>query len=181
MAEEQKDEQKEIKDEIEENSKQDLKDLAEDKDSEIADLTQQLNDAQDKYLRAVAENQNMSNRFKKEQEQQAKYNGQSLAKAVLPVLDNLDRALQTEVTDENGKQLKTGIEMVYNHLESALKENGVTEIKADGQPFDPNVHQAIQTAPAEDGQEPNMVVQVLQKGYMLKDRVLRPSMVVVSQ
>ncbi|HJA27264.1 MAG TPA: nucleotide exchange factor GrpE [Candidatus Limosilactobacillus intestinigallinarum] len=149
--------------------------------AEIKDLKQQLADKDDKYLRAEAEIQNMTTRFNKERAQILKYDGQDLAKSVLPVLDNLKRALTIEVTDENGKQLKKGIQMVHDHLTSALTDHGITEIAADGKPFDPTLHQAVQTVPVQDGQKPDTVVQVLQAGYQLKDRVLRPAMVVVAQ
>lgn len=149
--------------------------------AEIKDLKQQLADKDDKYLRAEAEIQNMTTRFNKERAQILKYDGQDLAKSVLPVLDNLKRALTIEVTDESGKQLKKGIQMVHDHLTSALTDHGITEIEADGKPFDPTLHQAVQTVPVKDGQKPDTVVQVLQAGYQLKDRVLRPAMVVVAQ
>ncbi len=149
--------------------------------AQIKDLKQQLDEKDDKYLRAEAEIQNMTTRFKKEQAQLLKYDGQDLAKSVLPVLDNLKRALTIEVTDENGKQLKKGIQMVHDHLINALTDHGITEIEAEGKPFDPTLHQAVQTVPVKDGQEADTVVQVLQAGYQLKDRVLRPAMVVVAQ
>lgn len=149
--------------------------------AQIKDLKQQLDEKDDKYLRAEAEIQNMTTRFKKEQAQLLKYDGQDLAKSVLPVLDNLKRALTIEVTDENGKQLKKGIQMVHDHLINALTDHGITEIEAAGKPFDPTLHQAVQTVPVKDGQKADTVVQVLQAGYQLKDRVLRPAMVVVAQ
>lgn len=149
--------------------------------AQIKDLKQQLADKDDKYLRTEAEIQNMTNRFNKERAQILKYDGQDLAKSVLPVLDNLKRALTIKVQDENGKQLKKGIQMVHDHLLHALTEHGITEIKADGKPFDPTLHQAVQTVPVKKGQKPDTVVQVLQAGYQLKDRVLRPAMVVVAQ
>lgn len=148
---------------------------------ENAELKKQLADKDDKYLRAEAEIQNMTNRFKKERAQILKYDGQDLAKSVLPVLDNLKRALSIEVTDENGQQLKKGIQMVHDHLMTALTDHGITEIPAAGKPFDPTMHQAVQTVPVEDGQKPDTIVKVLQAGYQLKDRVLRPAMVVVAQ
>ncbi len=138
-------------------------------------------DKDDKYLRAEAEIQNMTNRFNKERAQILKYDGQDLAKSILPVLDNLKRALAIEVVDDNGKQLKKGIQMVHDHLVKALNDHGITEIKADGETFDPTLHQAVQTVPVEEGQKPETVVNVLQAGYQLKDRVLRPAMVVVAQ
>lgn len=150
-------------------------------EQEIADLKKQLDEKDDQYLRAQAEIQNMTNRFNKERAQILKYDGQDLAKSILPVLDNLKRALAIEVTDENGKQLKKGIQMVHDHLVKALTDHDITEIAALNQPFDPTMHQAVQTVPVEEGQDPETVVKVLQEGYQLKDRVLRPAMVVVAQ
>ncbi len=148
---------------------------------QVDDLKKQLADKDDKYLRAEAEIQNMTTRFNKERAQILKYDGQDLAKSVLPVLDNLKRALTIEVKDENGQQLKKGIQMVHDHLTAALKDHGVTEIPAEGKIFDPTLHQAVQTVPVEGDQKPETVVKVLQAGYQLKDRVLRPAMVVVAQ
>ena len=96
-------------------------------------------------------------------------------------MDNLNRALQSEVEDEASSQLKRGIEMVANDMEKALKDNEITKIKALGEKFDPTKHQAVKTVPVEEGQEKDTVVEVYQDGYMLKDRVLRPAMVVVAQ
>ncbi|WP_304248838.1 nucleotide exchange factor GrpE [Limosilactobacillus gastricus] len=148
---------------------------------QVADLQAKLSEAEDKELRAQAEMQNMSKRMKKEQAQLLKYEGQDLAKSLLPVLDNLKRALAIEVTDENGQQLKKGIQMVHDHLETALNDHDVHEVDALNHPFDPNTQQAVQTVPAQKGQEPETVVEVLQAGYTLHDRVLRPAMVVVCQ
>ncbi|ANZ63514.1 nucleotide exchange factor GrpE [Secundilactobacillus paracollinoides] len=147
----------------------------------IADLQKQVADLNDRNLRSQAEIQNIQSRNKKDQAALIKYDGQQLAHDVLPALDNLERALQTQVDGEQGESLKKGIEMVQKHLLDALTNNGVTEIKAAGEKFDPNIHQAVQTVPAEDDDHKDHVVQVLQKGYQLKDRVLRPAMVVVSQ
>ncbi|MCH4170493.1 MAG: nucleotide exchange factor GrpE [Lactobacillus sp.] len=149
--------------------------------AELAELQEKNDHLEDQFLRAQAEIRNMANRNKKEQEQLAKYDGQRLAKDILPVLDNLERALAVEVKDDHGQQLKKGIEMVYKAMENALKDNNITEIKALGEKFDPTLHQAVQTTPKTPDQESDTVVQVLQRGYLLKDRVLRPAMVVVAQ
>ncbi|WP_461224269.1 nucleotide exchange factor GrpE [Lacticaseibacillus suihuaensis] len=146
---------------------------------DVPALQKERDELEDKYLRAAAEISNMNNRFKKERAQLLKYDGQKLAAAVLPVLDNLERALQTPVDADSAQSLKKGVEMVYSHLETALKDNAVTEIDASAK-FDPTLHQAVQTVPADDDHPKDSVVQVLQKGYMLKDRVLRPAMVVVA-
>ena len=149
--------------------------------AQVEKLQADVSAKDDQYLRAEAEIQNMTKRFAKERESLLKYDGQALVKGVLPVLDNLKRALQIEVSDDAGKQLKRGIQMVHDHLEQALKEHGVTELEALNKPFDPQTSQAVQTVPVEDGQKPETVVKVLQAGYMLKDRVMRPAMVVVAQ
>jgi molecular chaperone GrpE len=152
-----------------------------DQSAEIDKLNDKLAEKDDQLLRAQAEIANIQQRQKKETAQLMKYDGQQLAHDVVPELDNLERALNTDVQDEAAKQLKHGVEMVYNHLQNALKENNVTEIEALNKPFDPTLHQAVQTTPVGPDQKPDTVVAVLQKGYMLKDRVLRPAMVVVAQ
>ncbi|HJD08786.1 MAG TPA: nucleotide exchange factor GrpE [Candidatus Ligilactobacillus faecavium] len=152
-----------------------------DLEQQIADLQTKYDEMEDKYLRAEAEMQNMTKRFKNEQAQLLKYEGQKLATEILPVMDNLNRALQIEVEDEGSAQLKHGIEMVAKDMEKALKDNKITKIEALNQPFDPTKHQAVKSVPVEKGQKAETVVEVYQDGYMLKDRVLRPAMVVVAQ
>lgn len=152
-----------------------------DLEQQIADLQAKYDEMEDKYLRAEAEMQNMTKRFKNEQAQLLKYEGQKLATEILPVMDNLNRALQIEVEDEASAQLKHGIEIVAKDMEKALKDNEITKIEALNQPFDPTKHQAVKSVPVEKGQKAETVVEVYQDGYMLKDRVLRPAMVVVAQ
>ena len=152
-----------------------------DLEQQIADLQTKYDEMEDKYLRAEAEMQNMTKRFKNEQAQLLKYEGQKLATEILPVMDNLNRALQIEVEDEASAQLKHGIEMVAKDMEKALKDNEITKIEALNQPFDPTKHQAVKSVPVEKGQKAEIVVEVYLDGYMLKDRVLRPAMVVVAQ
>ncbi|SLM86733.1 MULTISPECIES: nucleotide exchange factor GrpE [Vagococcus] len=141
-------------------------------------LKQELSDMEDKFLRAQAEIVNMRNRNNKEREDAAKYRAQNLATGLLNSLDNLDRALEIETQDES---MKKGIEMVREGIIHALKEANVEEIQALGETFDPNKHQAVQTLPASEEQKSDEVIQVLQKGYILHDRVLRPTMVIVAQ
>lgn len=130
---------------------------------------------ENKYLRAHAEMQNIQRRANEERQQLQKYRSQDLAKAILPSLDNLERALAVEgLTDD----VKKGLEMVQESLVHALKEEGIEEIPADGA-FDHNYHMAIQTLPADDEHPADTIAQVFQKGYKLHDRILRPAMVVV--
>lgn len=159
-----------------EKNKQDQK-LA----KELADLKDKNKDLEDKYLRSEAEIQNMQNRYTKERAQLIKYESQSLAKDILPAMDNLERALSVEADDDVSKQLKKGVQMTLDSLVKAMKDHGVVEIEADGVKFDPTLHQAVQTVAAENDDQKDHVVQVLQKGYQYKDRTLRPAMVVVAQ
>jgi molecular chaperone GrpE len=149
--------------------------------SEVDQLKTELDEMEDKYLRARAEMANIANRSKNERELLVRYRSQDLAKKLLTSIDNLERALETTATDDHGASLKKGVEMVLEGVLNALKEEGVEEIVAKDATFDPKLHQAIQTVPAEDGVAPETIVQVFQKGYKLQDRVLRPAMVVVAQ
>ncbi|MBN6049719.1 nucleotide exchange factor GrpE [Lactobacillus helveticus] len=148
---------------------------------EIADLKDKNKELEDKYLRSEAEIQNMQNRYSKERAQLIKYESQSLAKDILPAVDNLERALSVEADDDVSKQLKKGVKMTLDSLTKALKDHGIVEIEAEDVKFDPTLHQAVQTVVAENDDQRDHVVQVLQKGYQYKDRTLRPAMVVVAQ
>ena len=147
----------------------------------LTQLQKEKDDLEDKYLRSQAEMQNMQNRYNNERAQLIKYESQSLAKDVLPAMDNLERALATNVDDEASKQLKKGVQMTLDSLVKAMKDHGISEITAEGVKFDPNLHQAVQTVEAENDDQKDHVVRVLQKGYLYKDRTLRPAMVVVAQ
>ena len=147
----------------------------------LTQLQKEKDDLEDKYLRSQAEMQNMQNRYNNERAQLIKYESQSLAKDVLPAMDNLERALATKVDDEASKQLKKGVQMTLDSLVKAMKDHGISEITAEGVKFDPNLHQAVQTVAAENDDQKDHVVRVLQKGYLYKDRTLRPAMVVVAQ
>lgn len=148
---------------------------------ELINLKAELEEMEDKFLRARAEIANMANRGKNEREQLQKYRSQDLAKKLLPSIDNLERALATDVSDDHGASLKKGVEMVLESLKQALKEEGIEKIPAKGEAFDPNLHQAVQTVPATEELSADTIVEVLQEGYKLHDRVLRPTMVIVAQ
>lgn len=150
-------------------------------DKEIAELKEKNKELEDKYLRSEAEIQNMQNRYSKERAQLIKYESQSLAKDILPAMDNLERALSVEADDDVSKQLKKGVQLTLDSLVKAMKDHEIVEIDAEGVKFDPNLHQAVQTVAAESDDQKDHVVQVLQKGYQYKDRTLRPAMVVVAQ
>lgn len=143
--------------------------------TELEVAQEQLEELENKYLRAVAEMQNIQRRANEERQSLQKYRSQDLAKKIFPSLDNLERALAVEGLTED---VKKGLEMVQESLIQALKEEGIEEVATDGA-FDPNFHMAIQTQPADEDHPADTIAQVFQKGYKLHERVLRPAMVVV--
>lgn len=151
-----------------------------DEEQKIKALEEENNVLADKVLRAQAELQNVQRRQAKETSDLLKYKSQKLAESLLPVLDSLEHALKVEVSDEQGIQLKKGIEMAYNNFINALQNEGIEKIESLNQPFDPTKHQAIQQIPANEDQEADIVVNVFQEGFKLHDRVIRPAMVVVT-
>ncbi|MDX5474931.1 MAG: nucleotide exchange factor GrpE [Bacillaceae bacterium] len=148
--------------------------------SELEELQTKLNESENKYLRLHADFDNFRRRVRLDQEAAQKYRAQNLVTDILPALDNFERALKVDSGDEKIKTFLQGMDMVYRQLVDALKNEGVEVIEAVGQSFDPHLHQAVMQV-EEDGVEPNTVVEEFQKGYKLKDRVIRPSMVKVSQ
>lgn len=147
--------------------------------SELETLEKEKDEIYNRLLRLQAEYDNFKRRSQKEKEADRKYKSQDLVTELLPVLDNFERALQVEKTEATSG-LIDGISMVYRQLQDALTNNDVEVIEAVGQEFDPNLHHAVMQV-EEDGFEANHVVEELQKGYILKDRVIRPSMVKVNK
>ncbi|MCG3085828.1 nucleotide exchange factor GrpE [Anoxybacillus sp. LAT_35] len=146
----------------------------------IAQLEAKLAETENRFLRLHADFDNYRRRVRLDMEAAEKYRAQSLVSDLLPILDNFERALQVQVEDEKAKSLLQGMEMVYRSLIEALKKEGVEAIESVGKPFDPHVHQAVMQVD-DQNYEPNTVVEEFQKGYKLKDRVIRPAMVKVNQ
>lgn len=142
--------------------------------TELEAALEKAEDFENKFLRAHAEMQNIQRRANEERQQLQKYRSQDLAKAILPSLDNLERALAVEGLSDG---VKKGLEMVQESLIQALKEEGVEEVTVES--FDHNLHMAVQTLPADDEHPADSIAEVFQKGYKLHDRLLRPAMVVV--
>ena len=165
----------------ENNSEESIKDEeSESQDTKIKELEKLANDNEEKYLRLYAEFENYKRRIQKENQINATYKAQGVLTDILPSIDNIERALQIEGDDESFKSLQKGVQMVHESLLRALKDNGLEEILAEGMEFDPNLHQAVVQDDNPDFKS-GEVTQELQKGYKLKDRVLRPSMVKVNQ
>lgn len=147
--------------------------------TEVSELNQKIEELEDQNLRLQAELQNIIRRNKKDRELSTRYRAQDLAKDILPVMDNLERALEN--ADDASEGLTQGIQMVLDGFKRAFDANGIEVIDAEGQPFDPNFHEAYAQVPGEDGQDSNVVAQVYEKGYKLYDRVLRAAKVTVTQ
>ena len=132
----------------------------------------------DSYLRLAADFDNYRKRVAREHAELTKRANERLLNELLPVLDDLERALEAAAQHEEAK-LEEGVQLVHRSLSGVLERHGLTEIEAEGT-FDPHVHEALLTQPGE-GAEEGAVLQVLQKGYKLGERVLRPARVIVAQ
>lgn len=146
--------------------------------TQLAELQTKLAEMQDAYLRAKAEADNTRRRAQEDIAKAHKFAVESFAEALLPVKDSLEMALKVETPSV--ESLKEGVDMTLKQLVAAFEKNRLVEVNpAQGDKLDPMKHQAISMVPAE--QEANTVVTVLQKGYMIADRLLRPALVTVSQ
>lgn len=162
-----------------ETGEQETVDPVEAMTAEIEDLTRQLNESKNSLLRAYADTDNTRKRLLKDAETIKKYRFQDAAREILPILDNLDLALASAPEAEEAANFVKGVEMIRTQLANVMKNEGVEEIEALDKPFDATWMQALMQEPKE-GTEPGMVTEVLQKGYKLKDRMLRPALVKVS-
>jgi molecular chaperone GrpE len=133
----------------------------------------------DNYLRALAEVENIKKRSLREREEYFKYANVSLIKKLLPVIDDLYRAVDVAQNSKDFEGLSKGVEMTARTLDDLLKGEGVKVIESLGKPFDPQFHQALTVEPSDEHPE-NTVIEQLQKGYVIHDRVIRPSLVKVS-
>lgn len=152
----------------------------------VQDLTQELERVRaelaatrDQLLRAYAELDNFRKRVARQLEDERRYSELALLRDLLPVLDDIYRAVEAAESTANAGALKDGFRMVAEHLEQVLARHHCCRIEAEGQPFDPNFHEAVGQEPSETC-PPNVVLRVLRTGYKLHDRVVRPAQVVVS-
>jgi molecular chaperone GrpE len=149
--------------------------------NEAPDLETELAETKDKLLRSLAEQQNIRRMMQRERDEAVKFAASQLAKDLLETLDNLRRAIESATTTESGstemKQLVSGVEATERNLLAALSRHGVRKVDPLGEMFDPHRHQAVFQRPDE---EEGRIIEVLQPGYMLHDRLLRPAMVGVA-
>jgi molecular chaperone GrpE len=143
----------------------------------LAEAQAKLAELNEEYLRAKAETENVRRRAAEDVAKARKFAIESFAEYLLPVMDSLEAALAD--TSGDAAKLREGVELTLRQLSSAMEKGRVAAVNPVGEKFDPHRHQAISMVPAE--QEPNTVVSVLQKGYVIADRVLRPALVTVAQ
>lgn len=146
---------------------------------EIERLKAELAEQQQRTLRTQADFDNFRRRTQKEKEELAKYASSKLITELLPVIDNFERALDAAGISSEVESFSKGVSMIFRQLEGVLNAEGLEAMNCVGQPFNPEFHQAIMQVESEEHEE-GIVVEEVQKGYMLKDKVLRPAMVKVS-
>ena len=146
---------------------------------QLEELRRQLDDKQDRLLRALAEADNIRRRAQRDRDDFVKYANESLLRELVPVLDNMDRALESARAASGAASVVTGVELIHRELLRVLERAGVTRYSAVGQPFDPTRHEAIARVVSAEA-APDTVVNETAPGYLLNGRVLRPAMVAVA-
>jgi len=177
-----------LKENINETSKtsdEEVKELNNNSEKDpIKDLEEKVEELNDKLLRSLAESQNLRKIHDKEKEDLIKYSSSNFAREVLNIADNLERAFDLlknnpEFNNDKFKDVKIGIELIEKELINSFERNGIKSIETVGKKFDPNYHQALNEV--ESNEEDGTIVNEIQKGYMLYDRLLRPAMVSLSK
>jgi molecular chaperone GrpE len=152
--------------------------------TELIEKIQSLQEEADKnydlYVRSQAEMENFKKRNAKEKEDVVRYANETLIKEILPVMDNLEKAISHAQQDNAVDALREGVELTLKGLKDSLKKAGLKEVEAQGHPFDPCFHEAVSEM-VDERAKPGTVIQELQKGYVLNGRLIRPSMVIVNR
>lgn len=145
-------------------------------------LENQVNELKDQLLRALAENDNLRKRFQKEKEDALKFGATNLAKDMISIADNLKRALEnkSENSAALAEALISGVDLILKDVENIFQRHGIEQIKSHGEVFDPHLHQAVFEAESEE-HDPGIIMQVVQDGYKIHERLLRPAMVGVAK
>jgi molecular chaperone GrpE len=146
----------------------------------VKEIEEETKQNYDLYLRSQAEIENLKKRNKKEKEEWIKYSNERIIKEILPVIDNLEKAVSHGHNENSLDALQEGVELTLKGLKSTLVKSGVKEVIAEGEPFDPSFHQAVSEM-EDKNVKAGVILQELQKGYTLNQRLLRPAMVVVSK
>ena len=175
-------EEQEVKEEPKAEKKKEKKKSAKEKKAdEIEELGNKLQDISDKYMRLSAEFDNYRKRTLKEKMELTKSAGEKILVNVLPVMDNFERALQSMDDAKDVEALKEGVQLIYSNFKDFISQNGVKEIEAVNQEFDTDIHEAITKIPAPSEELKGKVVDCVEKGYTLNEKVIRFSKVVVGE
>jgi molecular chaperone GrpE len=152
--------------------------------AQLVEKVEKVQEASDKnldlYVRSQAEIDNLKKRYQKERQDLAKFANESLIKQLLPVVDNLEKAITHSQDEDSIEAIREGVDLTLKGLMDILQKSGVETVEAIGEQFDPNFHEAVSEM-ADDGMKPGTVIKDLQKGYILNQRLIRPSMVIVSK
>jgi molecular chaperone GrpE len=148
--------------------------------ADVAQLTKERDEYYDRLLRKTAEFDNYRKRIDRERQQLAESAAADLLKDLLPLVDDLERAIKADAGSEGADSIRKGVELIHKQLVETLRKRGVTPIEALGADFDPHFHMAVAHEPAE-GHRDNEVIEEFSRGYMLGERLLRPSMVKVAK
>ena len=167
------------KEDIVEPEKEEAVDELAELQKRVDELEKERDELKDQSLRTHAETENFKKRLTREKEDFAKYSNEKAVKEILPVIDNLERAVGHAKEAGEGGALIEGVEMTLDLFQKALARLGVSHVGAVGETFNPEMHEAVQQIESAD-HEPNIVISEFQKGYMLHERLIRPAMVVVS-
>jgi molecular chaperone GrpE len=152
----------------------------EEKQKALEEKEQEVAEYKDKYLRALAESENVRKRVRQQAEESARIQREALLRDLLSIIDNLERAVAAARDGGNGKPIVQGVEMVLQSMVEFLRSHGVTQLNAVGQPFDPLFHEAVDQIESTQHQ-PNTVVDEFVRGYQIGERMLRPARVAVSK
>ncbi len=164
---------------VDENQEEAQPDEMDELKNALQEATQKSAEYLEGWQRARAEFLNYKKRVERERQQRVQDAVSSIALKILPVVDDLERALKNRPTEGDAVEWAAGIELIYKKLQSILAAEGVTPMQAEGEMFDPNLHEAIAQMPS-DGYESGQIIEVVQQGYMIGDRVLRPALVRVA-
>ncbi|MBR3938918.1 MAG: nucleotide exchange factor GrpE [Bacteroidales bacterium] len=168
-----------LNDAIEDKKKNEKKSKNSEKDK-VQELGEKLAELNDKYLRLYSEFENYRKRTNQEKADLIKYGSEDTIKAILPIVDDYERALQAFGENDDNAALKEGVVLIYNKLMSTLQQKGLKAIEAKGEKFDENLHEAVAQFPASDEEQKGKVIDEVVKGYYLNDKVIRYSKVVVA-
>ena len=169
------------KEEVKIEKEDSTKESKDNKVNEVERLTSELAEMKDKYLRIFAEFDNYRKRTIKEKQDVIKLASRDVLSAMLPAVDDFDRAIKVASENENEADIPEGIILIYNKLFKALEQQGIKEMETNGQDFDPELHEALTKVPAPSEEMKGKIIDTIEKGYLLNDKIIRYAKVVVGE